>query len=50
MKVDYQTKKSYMITIVLKYKFWFSKNIGTSFTLDLSVTKKVIVRNFMEFV
>lgn len=50
IQVDYQTRKIYKIAIILKYRPGFSKNSKTKYTLSLSVTKRVIIRDSIKFV
>jgi len=50
IQVDYQTRKTYKITIILKYRLGFSKNSKTKYTLSLSVTKRDIIRDSIKFV
>jgi len=39
-----------MVTIILKYRIWISKSSETECTLDLLVTKEIIIRNSIEFI
>ena len=50
IQVDYQTRKTYKITIIFKYRLGFFKNSKSKYTLSLSVIKRIIIRDSIKLV